>query len=97
MITCSSLRGGYQGCRVFPGRQARYPSRAPPRAYHPLMSASATETIPDQAWSRAEIAGAVLLAVLAVGLGFIAADILIGGRVFKRGCCSDSEAAAGDS
>ncbi len=44
-------------------------------------------------WSRGERAGAVLLALLALGLGFIAADILTGGRVFTRGCCGEQEEA----
>jgi hypothetical protein len=42
--------------------------------------------------SAAERAGAVLLAGLALGLGLIAADILSGGRIFRRGCgCSGDD------
>jgi hypothetical protein len=38
----------------------------------------------------AERAGAVLLALLAAGLLFVAADIISGGRLTKRGCgCTD--------
>ena len=48
-------------------------------------------------WSRGEKAGAVLLALLALGLGLIAADILIGGRVFKRNCCAEEEGETVDS
>lgn len=47
-------------------------------------------------WSRGERAGAVLLALLALGLGFIAADILAGGRVFSRGCCGEEGAVVVD-
>lgn len=47
-------------------------------------------------WSAGERAGAVLLALLAVGLGVIAADILIGGR-FTRGCCGENEDGTVDS
>jgi hypothetical protein len=43
-----------------------------------------------------ERTGAVLLAVLALGLLFVAADIITGGRLTKRGgCgCNDSESGA---
>ena len=34
-------------------------------------------------------AGAVLLGMLALGLGLIAADLMFGGKVFTRGCCAD--------
>jgi hypothetical protein len=46
-------------------------------------------------WTAGERAGAVLLALLAAGLGVIAADILIGGR-FTRGCCGETAEDAGD-
>lgn len=45
----------------------------------------------QQPWGAGWRAGAVLLAVLAAGLGFIAADILIGQRFFRKGCCQDTE------
>lgn len=60
------------------------------------MSTDTAVTAPDQTWSRGEIAGAVLLGLLALGLGYIAADILIGGRFgFRKGCCDDTEEEAG--
>ena len=43
--------------------------------------------IPVPAWSRGERAGAVLLAVFAIGLLFIGADILTGGKLTRRGGC----------
>jgi hypothetical protein len=42
-------------------------------------------------WSRAEKAGAVLLLLMALGLGFVAGDILLGGRLLRRGCCQDQD------
>ena len=37
-------------------------------------------------------AGAVLLVVLALGLLFIGADVITGGKLTKRGCgCSDAQ------
>ena len=37
-------------------------------------------------------AGAVLLVVLALGLLFIGADVITGGKLTKRGCgCSDDQ------
>jgi hypothetical protein len=43
--------------------------------------------------ARGERTGAVLLAILALGLLFVAADIITGGRLAKRGgCgCNDSD------
>jgi hypothetical protein len=49
---------------------------------------------PALAWTRGERAGAVLLVVLALGLLFVGADIISGGKLTGRGCgCSDD---AGD-
>jgi hypothetical protein len=44
-------------------------------------------------WTRADKAGAILLGLLAIGLGLIAADILMGGRLFTLGHCCDEEEA----
>ena len=41
-----------------------------------------------------ERAGAVLLVVLAIGLLFIGADILTGGRLTRGGCGCDDDAGA---
>lgn len=40
-------------------------------------------------------AGGILLALLAVGLGIIAADLLAGGRIFTRDCCPEDTPEAG--
>ena len=46
----------------------------------------------DEATGLGARAGAVLLVVLALGLLFIGADIVSGGRLTKRGCgCGESQ------
>jgi hypothetical protein len=45
---------------------------------------------------RGERAGAVLLVVLALGLLFIGADIITGGKLTGRGCGCNDDAGAGD-
>jgi hypothetical protein len=50
---------------------------------------------PPPAQGRGERAGAVLLVVLALGLLFIGADIITGGKLTGRGCGCD-ESGAGD-
>lgn len=49
--------------------------------------------IPVPAWTRGERAGAVMLAILALGLLFIGADVISGGRLTRRkGCgCHDDQ------
>ena len=43
-------------------------------------------------WTRGERAGAVLLVVLALGLLFVGADIISGGKLTRRGCgCHDDD------
>lgn len=45
-----------------------------------------------RAWSAGERVGAVLAAVLALGLLFIAVDVATGGKLTKRGCgCGDDQ------
>jgi len=54
------------------------------------------ETDP-RGWSAAERCGAILLLALAVGLGFIAADIMFGtSKFFRRDCCEE-ETVPGDT
>ena len=44
------------------------------------------------AWSGGERVAAMLAAVLALGLLFIAVDVATGGKLTKRGCgCGDAE------
>jgi hypothetical protein len=54
-----------------------------------MLAPMDAESIP----ARGERAGAVLLAILALGLLFVAADIITGGRLTRRGgCgCNDSD------
>ena len=47
------------------------------------------------AWSRGERAGAVLLVVLALGLLFVGADIISGGKLTGRGCGCHDDAESG--
>lgn len=54
----------------------------------------------ETGWTLTEKAGAVVLLILAIGLGFIAADIMFSGKtgsLLKRNCCPDEEAVPGDS
>jgi hypothetical protein len=50
----------------------------------------------DQPPGRAERAGAILLVILALGLLFIGADIISGGKLTGRGCGCDDEPGTGD-
>ena len=46
----------------------------------------------DEAFGLGARAGAVLLMVLALGLLFIGADMISGGKLTRRGCgCGDAE------
>lgn len=45
----------------------------------------------DEVFGLGERAGAVLLVVLALGLLFIGADMISGGRLTKRGCGCDDQ------
>ena len=46
----------------------------------------------SKAWSGGERVAAMLAAVLALGLLFIAVDVATGGKLTKRGCgCSDDQ------
>jgi hypothetical protein len=47
------------------------------------------------AWTRTERAGAVLLIMVALGLLFVGADIITGGKLTGRGCGCD-DAGSGD-
>ena len=49
--------------------------------------------IPVPAWSRGERAGAVLLVILALGLLFVGADVITGGKLTgRKGCgCHDDQ------
>lgn len=48
-------------------------------------------------WAMKDKAGAILLAVLAIGLGLIAADLLFGGKVLTTGCCDDDAQGPADA
>lgn len=96
---------------MYPERIPRkgYPRGEPPR--HPpsckrgaavLLSPGVPGPIMSsmETWSVTEKAGAVVLFLLALGLGFIAADIMFSGSsgsLFKRNCCPEEEVPAGDS
>jgi len=47
-------------------------------------------------WGKGERAGAVLLVLLALGLLFVGADIISGGKLTGRGCGCDDESGTGD-
>jgi hypothetical protein len=69
--------------------RVRIPSATPTPVYAVTM-ADETPAPPG----LGERAGAVLLVLLAVGLLFIGADILTGGRLTRGGCGCDDDAGA---
>lgn len=53
--------------------------------------------IPVPAWTRGERAGAVMLVILALGLLFIGADVITGGKLTgRKGCGCHDDAESGD-
>lgn len=53
--------------------------------------------IPVPAWTRGDRAGAVLLVILALGLLFVGADVITGGRLTRRKGCGCHDDAGPDA
>ena len=84
-----------------PRPAARYsrPRTVTPGARRPALPVAAYDgRMAEDRPAWADMAGAVLLGLLAAGLLFVAVDVLSGGRLTgRKGCgCDDSEPVAGD-
>lgn len=77
--------------RITAGFRCRHARNLAPATRQPRVYAGHMPDEDTPPWGKGERAGALLLAVLAIGLAFIAADILTGGKLTRRGCgCDDA-------